>query len=198
MPSKYLSGEPRIAHPGFGDPWPLGSGPDRRFPLGGFVPLPAPGARQAGPGPVGPVLCRRPQSVRAPSAGANNVALPSLPVPAPFETLVCKREHAGQGRSGAGLVLLGVGTEALPPNPAPVGPPRPGREATSPAAEWKPVRQVTNRWVVTVISQRMRHRSLGHSKLIRSDQHPYPTPARATNTHRREPIKREPVRPART
>lgn len=83
-----------------------------------------------------------------------------------------------------------------PPYPtASARPPRPGREATSPAAEWKPVRQVTNRWVVTVISQRMRRRSQGHSKLISSDHHP---PAPATNTQRREPIKREPVRPART
>lgn len=44
------------------------------------------------------------------SAGANNVALPSFPVSRPSETLVCKREHDGQGRSGAGPVLLGVGT----------------------------------------------------------------------------------------
>lgn len=77
VPSKYLSAEPRIAHTGLGDPWPLGSSPDRRFPLGGFVPLPAPRARQAGPGPVGPVLCHRPQSVRAPV----QITLPSPPFP---------------------------------------------------------------------------------------------------------------------
>ncbi|XP_044895499.1 putative transcription factor Ovo-like 1 isoform X4 [Felis catus] len=44
----------------------------------------------------------------------------------------------------------------------------------------------------------MRRRSPGYSKLISSDQPPHPHPAPATNTHRREPIKREPVRPART
>lgn len=63
-------------------------------------------------------------------AGANNVALPSLPVPAPSETLVCKREHAGQGKSGAGLVLLGVGTEARPPTLPPSG--HPARAARPP------------------------------------------------------------------
>lgn len=79
--SKYLSAEPRIAHSGLGDPWPLGSGSDsgsgldRRFQFGGFVPLPAPRARQAGSGPVGPVLCHRPQSVRVPV----QITLPSPP-----------------------------------------------------------------------------------------------------------------------
>lgn len=64
------------------------------------------------------------------SAGANNVALPSLPMPAPSETLVCKREHAGQGRSGAGLVILGVGTRAGPPTLPPSG--HPARAARPP------------------------------------------------------------------
>lgn len=187
MPSKYLCAEPRIAQPGLGDPGPLGAGLGRLLPPGGFVPLRVPGARQAGSGPVGRVLCHRSRSVLA----RVQITLPSLSVPAPSETLVCKPDDARQGRSGAGRVLLGVGTgarppthpyRAVPPLPTPVESPRPGREATSPAAEWKPVRQVTNRWVVTVISQRMRHRSPGHSKLIRSDQHPHPTPARATNT----------------
>lgn len=53
VPSKYLSTEPRIAHPGLGDTWLLGSGPDRRFPLRGFVPLPAPGGAGLGPGLLG-------------------------------------------------------------------------------------------------------------------------------------------------
>lgn len=108
VPSKYLCAEPRIAQPGLGDPGPLGAGLGRLFPPGGFVPLRVPGARQAGPGPVGRVLCHRSRSVLA------TVQI-TLPVPAPSETLVCKPDDAGQGRSWAGRVLLGVGTGARPP-----------------------------------------------------------------------------------
>lgn len=111
MPSKYLCAEPRIAQPGLGDPGPLSAGMGRLFPPGGFVPLRVPGARQAGPRPVGRVLCHRSQSVLA----TVQITLPSLPVPAPSETLVCKPDDAGQGRSGSGRVLLGVGTGARPP-----------------------------------------------------------------------------------
>lgn len=145
----------------------------------------SPGARGA-PSPVGRVSFHHRPSVRAP----DNVA-PSPPSPARRLSL------RNSGWRTLALPLGGnrAGPAAGCPAPAPARPPRPGREATSPAAEWKPVRQVTNRWVVTVISQRMRRRSPGHSKLISSD---HPLPAPATNTHRREPIKREPVRPART
>lgn len=145
----------------------------------------SPGARGA-PGLVGRVSLHHPRSVRAP----DNVA-PSPSSPARRLSL------RNSGWRTLALPLGGnrAGPAAGCPAPAPARPPRPGREATSPAAEWKPVRQVTNRWVVTVISQRMRRRSPGHSKLISSD---HPLPAPATNTHRREPIKREPVRPAST
>lgn len=145
----------------------------------------SPGARGA-PGLVWRVSLHHPRSVRAP----DNVA-PSPSSPARRLSL------RNSGWRTLALPLGGnrAGPAAGCPAPAPARPPRPGREATSPAAEWKPVRQVTNRWVVTVISQRMRRRSPGHSKLISSD---HPLPAPATNTHRREPIKREPVRPAST
>lgn len=102
VPSKYLSAEPRIAHPGFGDPWPLGSGPDLGFPLGGFVPLPAPGARQAGPGPgpVGPVLYHRPQSVRA----LVQITLPSPPFPCPLPPKLKFANVSTPGRGSLGRV----------------------------------------------------------------------------------------------
>lgn len=164
-----------------------GTGPVQQVRAG--PPVPArrlrafPGARGAPgrAGPVGRVSFHHPRSVRAPV----HITLPSPP------PLPCSHRDPGlqtparpPGRSRAvwatdvaGGWVLGAGVRR--PAPAPARPPRPAREATSPAAEWKPVRQVTNRWVVTVISQRMRHRSPGHSKLIRSD-HP---PSRPSHQH---------------
>lgn len=113
--------------------WPWGS---RAAGFGPEPPVPAwrlcasPGA----PGALGWVQACWASVMSSPteraSAGAHNVALPSLPGLGPSETLVCKCEHAGKGRSGAGPVLLGVGTGARPPTPPPSG--HPARAARPP------------------------------------------------------------------
>lgn len=182
-PSKYLWAEPRIAQPRLWDPAPPGPRPCSTSvgpaacsrPTASGLPK-RPGS--AGPGPVGRVSFHHPQSVRAPV----QITLPPpfLLLPPKLPNSRWRSLHPG-GEVPAGGSWAGWATgcwvpRARSPAPAPARPPRPGREATSPAAEWKPVRQVTNRWVVTVISQRMRCRSPGHSKIISSD-HPPPRPS---------------------
>lgn len=178
-PSKYLWAEPRFAQPGLWDPAPPGLRPcstsvgpaARSRPTASRLPR-RPG--RAGQGPVGRVSS---PSERA-SAGANNVT-PSLPLLSPKLPNSRWRTLLPGGEVPAGGSWAGLAAGCWVPrarSPAPAWPPSPGREATSPAAEWKPVQQVTNRWVVTVISQRMRCRSPGHSKII-SSNHPPPRPS---------------------
>lgn len=125
-------------------------GRGRAFPPDGFAPPQAPGRAGAGPGPRWASFISSPAE-RA-SAGANNVA-PSPPLLPPklrsfrLRTLAFP---AGRSLEGGGAAGGAAGCRvpcAAPPPSAPARPPRPGREATSPAAEWKPVRQVTNRWL---------------------------------------------------
>lgn len=130
-------------------------GPGRPVSPDGFAPPQAPGARRAPSGEFHFI-----------TGGACERRI-TLPLPLPCSSALSLRNSSWRTLA---LPLGGnrAGPAAGCPAPAPARPPRPGREATSPAAEWKPVRQVTNRWVVTVISQRMRRRSPGHSKLISS------------------------------
>lgn len=133
-PSKYLGAEPRIAQPGLWDP---------------DLPGPRPGSTSVGraarsrptvsrlprrPGRAGPSWASFISSpAERASAGANNVASSPalLPPKLPLANAAPRRGGLG-GRAAAGQVGR---PRAGCPAPAPARPPRPGLEATSPAAE---------------------------------------------------------------
>lgn len=140
-PSRYLGRPHGLLGPAVGIPGSLGPGRVQQVWAGPPVPArrvrASPGARGA-PGPAGPSWASFISSpAERASAGANNVA---SPLPAHSETPQLRwrtlRPVGEVGAAGRRPGWLGGRVRgAWRPPPAPARPPRPGREATSPAAE---------------------------------------------------------------